>query len=487
MSGYDHPDFHEEPSAEEPNAVDAERSFLGAMMVQNGYDDYLGLLDEKRIARLDSADFYDARHRAIWSGIGICAQDGYVDPMTVAHALRGKKDEKGGSLLPLAGGPEYLAALADIGGAPINIPAYGKIIKETAQQREILALTQVIHTEAWRGSGGPLEIIGGAENKIFELGEKIRGVRKKTTMGGVVEGMMTRLTRAVNNDDYSELDGAATGLTPLDNLLNGGFRPGELTIIAARPGMGKTAFALDISARLLEQGKAVAFFSLEMSEVQLGARLMARQSRVNSTKIIRGRMGGKKLDHNDLTALAEGVATIKSWKLELGFDEIKDWSDMQAAIRGSIRRNASAGHPLELIVVDYLQLVETDDGKGRRDLRAVEVAKVSRGLKMFAREFGIPVLALAQLNRNVEDRAIPKPQLSDLRESGAIEQDADIVIFMYLPVKDENGELARAPVMEVSLYGAKCRQGVSGGVEQVKFRKSISKFAPVLSEVSQQQ
>ena len=314
--------------------------------------------------------------------------------------------------------------------------------------------------------------------------------KKPTPTPEIVGGAVSRLVAAVQTDDFSALDGAATGLKPLDNVLHGGFHPGELTIVGGRCGVGKSALALDVSARLLEQGKAVAFFSLEMSEMKLGARLLARQSGVNAAKIIRGRMGGEKLDHNDLTALAEGMATIKSWKLEVGFDEVKDWSDMQAAIRGSIRRNASAGHPLELIVVDYLQLVETDNGKSHCDPRAMEVAKVSRGLKMIAREFGIPVLALSQLNRNVEDRMPPKPKLSDLRDSEAIGQDADVVIFMYPHIKDEYGEWSFGRWWDVSLCCGKSRHGAAGAVEQVKFDRSIFKFtAPpsVAAGGSQQQ
>ena len=291
--------------------------------------------------------------------------------------------------------------------------------------------------------------------------------------------MVERLANATHSGNYSALDGVATGFEPFDELLSGGFRPGELVILAARTSIGKTALALDIASRLASREIPVLFLSLEMSAEQIAVRLLAREAQVNTILTTRGRMGEAKLRPDELTRLAAAATETKTWPLGVEDEKLDDLDKVLAKIRGAHRRFASDGKNLGLVIVDYLQLVETPVHPGsRRDLRAVEVGQVSRGLKTIARELSVPILALAQLNRRVENRESPRPGLADLRDSGAIEQDADSVLFLYSekpPEKDDN--YAYVPEEEVFLANAKARQGISGGKARIKFIKAVATFA----------
>ena len=324
-----------------------------------------------------------------------------------------------------------------------------------------------------------VEIISKAESDIFALGEEIRGAVKKKEIGEVIGDVVERLSHAVQTDNFTALDGVATGFEPFDELLSGGFRAGELVILAARTSLGKTALALDIASRLASREKPVLFLSLEMSAEQIAVRLLAREAQVNTILTTRGRMGKAKLQADELTRMASAAAEMKTWPLFVEDEKLDDLEKVLAKIRGARRRLSSDGKSLGLVIVDYLQLVELPVHPGsRRDLRAVEVGQVSRSLKTIARELGVPILALAQLNRRVENRESPRPGLADLRDSGAIEQDADSVLFLYsekTPEKDDN--YAYVPEEIVYLANAKARQGISGGKAEVKFIKAVATFA----------
>ena len=477
-----------------PHDEAAEKRLIGTMLLgtrgendRNGFVAYLDAVDRQEIRELRSGDFYDQRHAFIWNAIVDVAKkkDEYaVDPVTVARNLRGGTPEEGEkSLLAAAGGPEYLAYLAALGeDSTIRVPIYVQMVHQCADLRRMARVLGQNHEAVFRaGDKSAVEIISKAESDIFALGEEIRGGVKKKEISEIVGDVVQRLADATQSGNYSALDGVATGFEPFDELLSGGFRPGELVILAARTSLGKTALALDVASRLAAKQKPVLFLSLEMSGEQIAVRLLAREAQVNTILTTRGRMGTAKLQPDELTRMAAAAAEMRTWPLGVEDEKIDDLDKVLAKIRGAHRRFASDGKKLGLVIVDYLQLVELPVHPGsRRDLRAVEVGQVSRSLKTIARELGIPILALAQLNRRVENRESPRPGLADLRDSGAIEQDADSVLFLYsekTPEKDDN--YAYVPEESVFLANAKARQGIAGGKVEIKFIKAVATFAKI--------
>ena len=485
MNSDDYPDDRHGGSAEPPHAEDAERSLIGSVMLDASH--YQKAVDREQIMPLTPMDFYNGHHKWLWGGIlAMWKEDRHADPVTLAHFLRNwagddDKDKKNG--LIAAGGPEYIASLADLGAAPVNVPAYAKIIKDTSQQRQLIEALSRAHTAAWQAGGKtPAEMVLAAAAEIQKVEDDIHGVMPTETPGKLARLHLDKLGDAIHNMDFSALDGEPTGLTPFDELISGGFRAGKLTILGAQTGQGKTALALDIANRLVRRKRPVLFVSLEMDEQELVERLLARAARVDLLKIMRGREGfggeyrGKPLDHLELTRLAEAAAEINGLPLFIRDKNIDNLDAIMVAVRSGIRRaNLLYGTNPGLIVVDYLQLVRPTESWGRRDTRAVEVGDVSRALKNLARETSLPVLALAQLNRNLEKRENKEPLLSDLRDSGAIEQDADLVAFLF----SEQPPAEQSPYQKVVprvIAIAKNRSGVSGGRVVVDFHRGHMLF-----------
>jgi replicative DNA helicase len=383
-----------------PQNTEVEQSLIGCM-----------LIDKEAIISVSAwllpEHFYDQRHQIVYGAILDLFNDGLpVDLITVVDKL--KKERK----LPAVGGRTYIAELATIVATSANAEEYGEIIKESATRRGLISAAREI-TELAFNETTPIDVvIDKSEKQVFDVaqvGTKANFVHIKDLLKEAYE----RAERADNDEAYL---GVSTGFKDLDDLL-GGFQKSDLIILAARPSVGKTSLALDMMRHAsLVQGKTVAFFSLEMSQTQIMDRLMGMQSGIPFWEIRTGRLSDKKF-----IKLAETMG-------ELGDANI--FIDDQAgqhinAIRSKARRLALE-KGLDIIFVDYLQLMHGNN----MESRTLEVGEISQGLKNIAKELDVPVVALSQLSRAIEQRQGRRPQLSDLRESGSIEQDADVVMFI---------------------------------------------------------
>ena len=482
----DYPDDNRKGDGPEPpHAVDAERSIIGAVILGRGAEIYQDGVDAAVITPLKHTDFFDKRHQWIWAAIkNMWGDNRHVDPITLARFLRdfGSDDKKGGGGLKQCGGPEYIAALAEIGGADVNLYAYCKIISDTANQRQLLEILQRGHQAAFRpGKSSPKELIAAVSGELQKLEDNLYGEQEKKSLGDSANAHLQVLANAVQTSDFSALDGEPTNLAPLDELVSGGFRAGKLVILGAQTGMGKTALALDISSRMVVRGRPVVFISLEMDYSELRDRLMARQSQVDLLKILRGREGfggplrGRPLDSTDLTRLAEGVAQLKDFPLLIQDKSVDNLEALPppsapefAAPCPNTKRNpdSSSWTTSNLSAPPNLGTARHPRRGSRRRLRA---------LKTLARETGLPILALAQLNRQAGNRENPRPKLSDLRDSGAIEQDADLVLFLYEEEAPPKGS-EFVKVVPRKIYCAKNRSGVSGGERDLDFHRGHMLF-----------
>ena len=467
----------QEQGPEPPHAADAERALIGSALTNP--EPYLSGIDADKIYPLKATDFYDERHRWIWATIlRLWDKPDIADPVTVVHALRGEDDGKKSALV-LAGGVEYIAGLPDLAAADGNVPAYAKLVRDTSHSRKLLKALEKAQKSVWKpGDKMPKDIAAFALAELQKIEDEIQGVQSGATPGQIANAHLHILQHAINTQDFSVLDGEPTNLAPLDELVSGGLRAGQLVILGAQTGQGKTALALDISARMLANKRPVVFISLEMDESELVKRLLARTSRVDLLEVIRGRSGfggrfrGEPMSSRNLSALADATVTIDELPVFIYDKGIDNLDAMISSVRAGIRK-AKNEHKTTpgMIVVDYLQLVRPTDAWGRRDTRAVEVGDVSRALKTLARETELPILALAQLNRNAGKRPTNRPELSDLRDSGAIEQDADLVLFLWEegePTPDDEFK----PVVQRMLGCSKNRSGVSGGARQLDFHRA---------------
>ncbi len=464
-----HPDFDDygEPAnapAEAPHAVDAERAVLGALLLNNE------LLDEAEA--LAAEHFYDKRHRVLFAAVLRLAESGHADPVVVAHHLDGTGE------LASAGGKEYIAELAAIGAAPVNMPAYVRLIREAAHRRRLLAATNENAQAALHpGESDADKLQDESEARLLAVGDDFeRGAAGPGSIKTFAHDYFNKITDVINSQNFDKLRGIDTGLPTLTRKTNG-FHSGDLVILAGRPGTGKTALALNMmrAASAAKNKAAVLMFSLEMNSEALTMRMLA-QDRLDLQKLRAGKHGGEQLN---LADLSRAVSELE--KRELYFDDsgaLNIW-EAKARARRLRRRLAQRNVRLGLVVVDYLQLMTPPPGTKKSDTRAEEVAAISRGLKAMAKELDAPVLALSQLNRAVESRADKKPALSDLRDSGAIEQDADLILFLH-PAKEEippgAHDAPEAPDgVDVILEIGKQRNGPVGKIP-VKFQKRFSRF-----------
>ena len=400
-----------------PHSIEAEQSVLGGLLLNNAL--YFELAD-----KLAEADFYRADHQLIYRAIGeLIGANKPCDFVTLTEHLRnqGRVDE--------AGGPSYLASLAVDTYSIANVLAYGEIVRERAVLRGLIAAGSDIGDLGYRPEGrAPGELVDEAEQKVYALRE--RGARARSTytpIGKMLEVVEKKIEML--RDNPQALAGLATGFSELDRKTNG-LHPGDLIIVAARPGMGKTSLAMNIAEHVaIEKKIPVAVFSMEMSAEQLTQRVVASFGRVELGKLRSGQ-----LEDADYSRLVSADAFIREAPMYI--DETGALSPLE--LRSRARRLASQ-FDIKLIVVDYIQLMHVP---GKTDNRTNEISEISRNLKALAKELGIPIIALSQLNRGLESRDEKRPRLSDLRESGGIEQDADLVLFiyreeMYLPDKVE--------------------------------------------------
>ncbi len=391
-----------------PHSVEAEQSVLGGLMIDNEAWD-------RATSRVGIVDFYQERHRTIFIEITRLAEANKpFDVVTVCDAL-----EREGSL-EQAGGLAYLGELAKNTPSAANISAYADIVRERSVMRQLLQLShdladKVYHPEGLKSN----EILDKAEQQVFAIAEQgIHGLQGPQSVKGMVPGLMDKL------DALMQTQGGITGLRThyqdLDQLTSG-LQPADLLIIAGRPSMGKTTFAMNIAENVaMDADKPVLVFSMEMPNDAIMLRVLSSLSRVDQTSLRSGQLG----DH-DWSKLFSAMSLVTE-RMNMFVDDAAALSPSEMRMRA--RRLAREHGGLSLIVVDYLQLMQIPGGA---ENRTNEVAEISRSLKAIAKELNVPVVALSQLSRKCEERTDKRPMMSDLRESGGIEQDADVIMFVY--------------------------------------------------------
>ncbi len=453
----------EKNNTEIPHAVDAERAVLGALLLNND-------LFEEMEEALKVNWLYDSRHRVIYQAMLELKSQGHVDPPLLARKLKETGEAS------KCGGNEYIAEIADIGAAPANVPTYVTLIREMAFRRQILSalndsLSKVYHP----GKDTPEVLLDNVESSISTVGDAfMRGYGGFCEASDLAGDYFKLMAEIAASGDYSALKGISTGYPTFDRL-TAGLHKGELTILAGRPGAGKTAFALNLVRNVARHNAktGIVCFSLEMSSNQLVQRMMAH----TGVNVHRFRTGAK-IDANELQLLAAAASELGEMNIFIDDSSMLSILDARVRARRVKREMKLQGVDLGLIMVDYLQLMNANIGE-RNETRAHEVAVISRGLKALSKELNVPVLACAQLNRGVESRTEKTPQLSDLRESGAIEQDADVILFLHYD-KEKDKTHPEEDNSNVNLIIGKHRNGPTGSV-LLRFDKQYSKFTEVVS------
>ncbi|MGZ9032575.1 MAG: replicative DNA helicase, partial [Burkholderiaceae bacterium] len=393
-----------------PHSIEAEQSVLGGLLIDNAAWD--------RIADLVGvSDFYRQDHKLIFGAVSRLIDTGKpADAVTVFEALRnsGRVDD--------AGGLVYLNTLAQNTPSAANIRRYAEIVRERAVLRRLVTAGDEIATSALNPAGRDTkQILDDAETKVFQIAEEgARGRQGFQDIQPLLTKVVERIQELFERADPSDVTGVPTGYTDLDSKTSG-FQPGDLVIIAGRPAMGKTSLALNIGEHVaIDKGMPVAVFSMEMGATQLALRMLSSVGRLDQQRLRTGRLFDE--DWPKLTA-----AIQKMHEAPIYIDETPAMTSID--LRARARRLARTCGRLGLIIVDYLQLMSGNSNSNEN--RATEISEISRGLKALAKELAVPVIALSQLNRTVEQRTDKRPVMSDLRESGAIEQDADLILFIY--------------------------------------------------------
>ncbi|WP_428423572.1 replicative DNA helicase [Methylibium sp.] len=433
-----------------PQSIEAEQSVLGGLLIDNGAWDRAGDL-------LNDSDFYRYEHQLIYAAIGkLINASKPADVITVYEQLQslGKAEE--------VGGLAYLNQLAQSVPSAANLRRYAEIVRERKILRDLVATSDEIATNAFNPRGRAVsEILDEAEGKIFKIGEA--GSRTKQGFHGMdtlVVQLIDRVTELAENG-AEEVTGVRSGFYDFDRM-TAGLQPGDLIVLAARPSMGKTALALNIAENVaVQEGLPVVVFSMEMGASQLALRMVGSLGRIDQQNLRTGR-----LRDDEWARLTEAVD--KLGKASIFIDESAGLTPSE--LRARARRQARQCGQLGLIVVDYLQLMSGSGGN--EENRATVIGEISRGLKSLAKELKCPVIALSQLNRSVESRTDKRPMMSDLRESGAIEQDADVIMFIY---RDDyyNKDSKEPGIAEIII--SKQRNGPTGEVK-LTFLKPLTKF-----------
>ena len=420
------------------------------LLLDNGAWDRVGDL-------LKDGDFYRYEHRLVFAAIGVLINGSKpADVITVFEQLQGQgKAEE-------IGGLAYLNSLAQYVPSAGNIRRYAEIVRERSILRKLVTAADEISTNAFNPKGRPVAaILDESEQKIFNIGEE--GARTKQgfqSMDTLVVDLLDRVQEMADN--ANDVTGVPTGFYDLDRMTSG-FQAGDMIVLAARPSMGKTALAINIAEHVaLNEGLPVAVFSMEMGAAQLAVRIVGSIGRIDQ-----GHLRTGKLTDEEWPRLSEAIEKLRT--ISLHIDESAGLTSSE--LRANARRLSRQCGKLGLIVVDYLQLMSGSSGDNEN--RATVLGEISRGLKMLARELQCPVIALSQLNRSVEQRPDKRPMMSDLRESGAIEQDADIIMFIYRDEYYTKDACKEPGVAEVII--AKQRNGPTGTVK-LAFLNNITKF-----------
>ncbi len=449
-----------DPSIERlpPHSRDAERGVLGGIL-----RDPETLNDVQNILRGDNF-YYDAHQKIFQAILDLANENQPIDLVLLFERLKLSKH------LEDVGGQAYLADLWESVPTGANAEYHAKIVRDNAMIRSLIHSGNEILRDAYDRSQSADELVAQAERKIMDIA-KAGMIGETKTIADIVTEAFNRIDSRVGKDNLS-ISGIPTGFVDLDNL-TAGLQNSELVIVAARPSVGKTAFALDLVRHVIvEEHQSVLFFSLEMARIELAERLLASQSRVDSHKIRKGL-----LNSDDIQKLMDAGDTLRRGRLYIDDTPQRTMLQINATARRLMKKEEKSGG-LKLVVIDYLQLIEPEN---RRDPRQEQVAQISRRLKFLARELNIPVIALAQVNRSSEDRQDHKPRLSDLRESGSIEQDADTVIMLHRPglfdKNDERGDRV------LDLIIAKQRNGPTGELS-LTFTKQYMRFENYIADAA---
>lgn len=433
-----------------PHSIEAEQSLIGGLLLDNSAWDRIGDV-------VSESDFYRDDHRRIFGHIRKLVETGRpADVVTVYESIE-KSNE-----VDQTGGLAYLGEIANNTPSAANIRRYAEIVHERAVLRKLVTVGDEIAASALTPAGRDVkDLLDEAEQKVFEIAEAgNKNSQGFVAMPEVLGEVVERIQMLYDRDDPSEVTGTPTGYVDLDRMTSG-LQPGDMIVVAGRPSMGKTAFALNIAEYVgVEQKLPVAIFSLEMSGPQLAMRFLSSVGRLDQHKLRTGKLGDEEWDKMT-------VALGKLHDAPIHIDETGaiNATDLRARARRLHRQFGKLG----LIVIDYLQLMTSSRGN---ENRATEISEISRSIKALAKELQVPVIALSQLSRKVEERNDKRPLMSDLRESGAIEQDADIIIMMY---RDEyyNKDTQDKGVAEVII--GKHRNGPTGTVK-LTFMGEYTKF-----------
>ena len=435
-----------------PHSVEAEQSLLGALLLDNQAFD--------RVADLVSAeDFYRDDHRRIWRHIAkLIEQNRAADVVTVSESIDASEDKD------KTGGPAYLGALAQNTPSALNIRRYAELVRERSVQRRLAQVaTEIAETALNTGGREVGQLLDEAETRIFQIAES--GARRDQGLmeiRPVLARVFERIDHLYHRDNPSDITGVPTGFVDLDRI-TAGLQPGDLIIVAGRPSMGKTSLALNIAEHVaVDNGLPVAIFSMEMSGTQLAMRMLGSISHVDQHKLRTGRLNDKEWGE-----LSEAMGKLHETPIYI--DETGAITALE--LRARARRLKRQYSQLGLIVIDYIQLMAASS---QGENRATEISEISRSLKAMDKELDVPVIALSQLNRAVDSRPDRRPVMSDLRESGAIEQDADVIMFISREVvyKPDLPEEQRG-VAEVIV--GKQRNGPIGTVK-LTFRGQHTRF-----------
>ena len=441
-----------------PHSVEAEQSVLGGLLLDNAaWDRITDVLGEE--------DFYRFDHKIIWQHItrliGLARP---ADVVTVYESLAsaGKAEELGG----LA----YLNALAHNTPSAANIRRYAEIVRERSMLRKLVSVADEIAAAAFNPQGKEArQLLDEAESRVFQIAQEgSRGVTGFQEIQPLLSAVVERIDELYHREGDSDITGVPTGFTDLDRMTSG-LQAGDLVIVAGRPSMGKTSFSMNIGEHVaIEQGLPVAVFSMEMGAVQLAMRMVGSVGMLDQHRMRTG-----KLTAEDWPRLTHAVQRVQ--EAQIYIDETPALSPNE--VRARARRLARQCGQLGLIILDYLQLMS---GSGGGENRATEISEISRSLKALAKELNCPVIALSQLNRSLEQRPNKRPVMSDLRESGAIEQDADVILFIY---RDEvyNPDSPDKGTAEIII--GKQRNGPIGTV-RLTFQGASTRFLNFTSAVS---
>lgn len=394
-----------------PHSVEAEQSVLGGLLLENEALDKIADI-------LASGDFYRHDHKLIFEHIAkLIEHNRPADIVTVAESLDNAAE------LSAVGGLAYLGALAQNTPSAANIRRYAEIVRERAIMRKLVEVGSGIAESAYNPQGRDAQqLLDEAESRIFKIAEG----GKRSSEGFLdikvlLPQVADRIDQLFQRDNQSEVTGIPTGYTDLDSMTSG-LQPGDLVIVAGRPSMGKTAFSLNIAENVaLDTGLPVAVFSMEMGATQLATRMIGSVGRLDQHRMRTGR-----LEDEDWVRLTTALGRLN--EAPIFIDEGAGLSSFD--VRARARRLHRQTGKLGLIVIDYIQLMSGAAGR-QSENRATEISEISRSLKSLAKELDVPVVALSQLNRSLEQRPDKRPVMSDLRESGAIEQDADLILFIY--------------------------------------------------------